>query len=169
MNTQKATECTCLDCGKQAKGFLPRYGNESPSYPYCRRCLRRKKRLIKKMMKKHGKQTTTNATPMHSLSPHPLQSTAELIQQACVECGYNFQQLINPNKRRDLCTIRQLFWLELHNHGLPLNQMSAVFARDKSTISVGIKRVEYLLHIGDPYATQQCTRIANTLTPKLPL
>ena len=35
----KATDCVCVECGKQAVAFWPCIDPDIPSYPYCRECL----------------------------------------------------------------------------------------------------------------------------------
>lgn len=35
----KASECKCVECGKQAVAFWPVIDTDIPSYPYCRECL----------------------------------------------------------------------------------------------------------------------------------
>lgn len=34
----KASECKCVDCGKQAVAFWPVIDPDIPSHPYCREC-----------------------------------------------------------------------------------------------------------------------------------
>ncbi len=34
-----ASECTCVDCGKQAVAFWPLIDPDIPANPYCRECL----------------------------------------------------------------------------------------------------------------------------------
>lgn len=34
-----ASECKCIECGKQAVAFWPVIDPDIPSYPYCRECL----------------------------------------------------------------------------------------------------------------------------------
>ena len=46
----KASECKCVNCGKQAVAFWPVVDPDIPSYPYCRECLDREKmELFKKL------------------------------------------------------------------------------------------------------------------------
>ena len=35
----KASECKCVDCGKQAVAFFPVFDPDIPAFPYCRECL----------------------------------------------------------------------------------------------------------------------------------
>ena len=35
----KASECKCVDCGKQAVAFWPVIDPDIPANPYCRKCL----------------------------------------------------------------------------------------------------------------------------------
>lgn len=35
----KASECKCVECGRQAVAFFPVFDPDIPSYPYCRECL----------------------------------------------------------------------------------------------------------------------------------
>ena len=35
----KASECKCVECGRQAVAFFPVVDPDIPSYPYCRECL----------------------------------------------------------------------------------------------------------------------------------
>lgn len=35
----KASECKCVDCGKQAVAFWPLIDPDIPAHPYCRKCL----------------------------------------------------------------------------------------------------------------------------------
>lgn len=35
----KASECKCIECGKQAVAFWPVIDPDIPSHPYCRKCL----------------------------------------------------------------------------------------------------------------------------------
>lgn len=34
-----ATECKCVECGKQAEVFWPCIDIDVPSHPYCRKCV----------------------------------------------------------------------------------------------------------------------------------
>lgn len=34
-----ASECKCVDCGKQAVAFFPVFDPDIPAFPYCRECL----------------------------------------------------------------------------------------------------------------------------------
>lgn len=46
----KASECKCVDCGKQAVAFFPVCDPDIPAFPYCRECLDKvKKRLLIKL------------------------------------------------------------------------------------------------------------------------
>lgn len=55
----KASECKCVECGKQAVAFFPVCDPDIPSYPYCRKCLDKvKMRLLiqlKDIDKKYNK------------------------------------------------------------------------------------------------------------------
>lgn len=35
----KASECKCVECGKQAVAFWPLIDPDIPAHPYCRKCL----------------------------------------------------------------------------------------------------------------------------------
>ena len=35
----KASECKCVECGKQAVAFWPIIDTDIPAHPYCRSCL----------------------------------------------------------------------------------------------------------------------------------
>lgn len=35
----KASDCKCVECGKQAAAFWPVFDPDIPSHPYCRECL----------------------------------------------------------------------------------------------------------------------------------
>ena len=57
-----ASECKCIECGKQAVAFFPVIDPDIPAHPYCRKCLDKVKMklLIKlddidKKYKKGGK------------------------------------------------------------------------------------------------------------------
>ena len=39
----KASECKCVNCGKQAVAFWPVIDPDIPSHPYCRACLDKEK------------------------------------------------------------------------------------------------------------------------------
>ena len=39
----KASECKCIECGKQAVAFWPVIDPDIPSHPYCRDCLNKVK------------------------------------------------------------------------------------------------------------------------------
>lgn len=48
----KAEDCKCANCKKQAVAFFPVCDPDIPSYPYCRKCLDKKKEsLLKELMK----------------------------------------------------------------------------------------------------------------------
>jgi ligand-binding SRPBCC domain-containing protein len=53
----KASECKCIECGKQAVAFWPVCDPDIPSHPYCRECLDKAKMEL--MMKLFGKGGTT--------------------------------------------------------------------------------------------------------------
>ena len=36
---KKASDCKCVECGKQAVAFYPVMDPDIPAYPYCRECL----------------------------------------------------------------------------------------------------------------------------------
>lgn len=38
-NPMKASECKCVECGKQAVAFWPMIDPDIPAHPYCRKCL----------------------------------------------------------------------------------------------------------------------------------
>lgn len=38
-NSMKASECKCVECGKQAVAFWPMIDPDIPAHPYCRKCL----------------------------------------------------------------------------------------------------------------------------------
>lgn len=38
-----AKDCKCSDCGKRAVAFWPVCDPDIPSYPYCRKCLDKRK------------------------------------------------------------------------------------------------------------------------------
>lgn len=42
----KATECKCVECGKQAVAFWPIIDPDIPANPYCRECLDKAKAEI---------------------------------------------------------------------------------------------------------------------------
>lgn len=42
----KASECKCINCGKQAVAFWPVFDPDIPSHPYCRECLDKEKREL---------------------------------------------------------------------------------------------------------------------------
>lgn len=42
----KASECKCVECGKQAVAFWPVFDPDIPSHPYCRECLDKAKREL---------------------------------------------------------------------------------------------------------------------------
>lgn len=42
----KASECKCVECGKQAVAFWPVIDPDIPSHPYCRKCLDKAKSEI---------------------------------------------------------------------------------------------------------------------------
>ncbi len=46
----KASECKCVECGKQAVAFWPVIDPDIPSHPYCRECLDRIKNETLKML-----------------------------------------------------------------------------------------------------------------------
>lgn len=46
MKQKKASECKCVECGKQAVAFWPIIDPDIPSQPYCRKCLNRAKERI---------------------------------------------------------------------------------------------------------------------------
>lgn len=51
----KASDCKCVDCGKQAVAFWPVCDPDIPSDPYCRKCLdKRKKKVLAEIMKVGG-------------------------------------------------------------------------------------------------------------------
>lgn len=39
----KASECKCVECGKQAVAFWPLIDPDIPERPYCRKCLNKAK------------------------------------------------------------------------------------------------------------------------------
>ena len=39
----KASDCKCVECGRQAVAFWPCIDPDIPSHPYCRECLDRAK------------------------------------------------------------------------------------------------------------------------------
>lgn len=46
----RASDCTCIECGKPAVAFWPVVDPDIPSHPYCRECLdRAKDKLIRKI------------------------------------------------------------------------------------------------------------------------
>lgn len=65
----KASDCKCVECGRQAVAFWPCIDPDIPSHPYCRECLDRAKvsalasmfgdeKAAWAMMKAYKKQTT---------------------------------------------------------------------------------------------------------------
>ena len=53
----KASECKCINCGKQAVAFWPVVDPDIPCNPYCRECLDKEKRgLLIKLLGKGKKQ-----------------------------------------------------------------------------------------------------------------
>ena len=61
----KASECKCIECGKQAVAFWPVIDPDIPSHPYCRECLdKAKMELMVKLSeidKKYNNDTGRNA------------------------------------------------------------------------------------------------------------
>lgn len=50
----KASECKCIECGKQAVAWWPVIDPDIPSHPYCRECLDKAKMEL--MIKLFGKE-----------------------------------------------------------------------------------------------------------------
>lgn len=42
----KASDCKCVDCGKQAEIFWPVFDLDIRSYPYCRTCCEKQKQTL---------------------------------------------------------------------------------------------------------------------------
>lgn len=87
----------------------------------------------------------------------------ELILQLCAACSVAYDDIVSDCRTDDVSTTRQIIWFELRKHNMPYHEIGSLFGRGKNAVWSGIKRIDGLLEIGDPYVLKQQQRIEDVI------